>query len=120
MNREQVRGVLLGVVLACGALGAASNADASSYTDGMLRKLGRGIANVATCPAELVRTPTLVGQREGYLAGMTVGIVQGAWRTVLRGVTGVFEIATFYAEIPKGFRPLMMPEFVHADGNWVE
>lgn len=120
MNREQVRGILLGVVLACGIAGPAPSAEGSSYTDGMLRKLGRGIANVATCPAELIRTPTLLNHREGYLSAMTVGVVQGAWRTVLRGVVGVFEIATFYAEVPKDFRPLMMPEFVHADGNWVE
>ena len=92
----------------------------SSYIDGALRKLGRGIANVATCPAELIRTPALTGRKDGNLAGLTVGIVQGAWRTVARGVTGVFEVVTFYAEIPKDFAPLMKPEFVWADGNWSE
>ena len=91
-----------------------------SYVDGMLRKLGRGIANVATCPGELVRTPTLVGRSDGYVASLTVGIIEGAWRTIVRGVTGVFEVATFYAEIPKGFDPLMKPEFVWANGNWSE
>lgn len=87
---------------------------------GMLRKLGRGIANIATCPAELLRTPELVGRRDGYLAGLTVGILQGAWRTIVRGVSGVYEVATFYAEIPKGYEPLVKPEFVWAHGNWAE
>lgn len=106
--------------LGMGILTSPLPAEGAAYTDGMLRKLGRGIANVATCPAELIRTPTLLGHREGYVSAMTVGIVQGAWRTLLRGTVGVFEIATFYAEIPEGFRPLMTPEFVHADGKWVE
>lgn len=91
-----------------------------SYADGMFRKLGRGIANVATCPLELVRTPTLVGRKDGVFAQITVGVVQGAWRTVARGLTGIYEIATFYADIPKDFGPLMRPEFIWAHGNWAE
>ena len=86
---------------------------------GRLRKLGRGIANVATCPAELLRTPELVGRREGYIAASTVGVAQGAWRVLQRGATGLFEVATFYAEIPEGYGPLMRPEFVWENGNWV-
>lgn len=105
-------------------LGSASAAFAeegqSSAVDGMLHKLGRGIANIATCPAELIRTPELVGQKDGFLAAVSVGVLQGAWRTILRGVTGVFEVATFYAEIPKDYAPLMKPEFVFAHGDWVE
>ncbi len=91
-----------------------------SYMDGSLRKLGRGIANVATCPLELIRTPTLVGREDGVFAQLTVGLVQGAWHTIARGVTGVYEIATFYAPIPAGFRPIVKPEFVWKNGNWAE
>lgn len=121
MGRRNAWGAALCIAaVGVGLLTSPVMAEGASYTDGMLRKLGRGIANVATCPAELIRTPTLLGYREGYLSAMTVGIVQGAWRTLLRGTVGVFEIATFYAEVPKDFRPLMMPEFVHADGKWVE
>lgn len=121
MGRPNAWGTL-GCVAAVGLglTASALSAEGASYTDGMLRKLGRGIANVATCPGELLRTPTLLGHREGYLSAMTVGVVQGLWRTVLRGGVGVFEIATFYAEIPKDFKPMMMPEFIHADGAWVE
>lgn len=98
----------------------AADEGGGSYVDGALRKLGRGIANVATCPAELIRTPELTGRKDGYLAGLTVGIVEGAWRTVVRGVTGVFEVVTFFAEVPKDFAPLMKPEFVWTEGNWSE
>ena len=88
--------------------------------DGALRKLGRGVANVASCPAELIRIPTLVGRQDGYLAAMSVGLLQGAWHMIQRGTVGLFEVATFYAEIPKGFRPLFTPEFVWAHGDWSE
>ncbi len=119
-TRSQGTGwLVLAAVVA--VLGSASVVSAEEgRADGMLHKLGRGIANIATCPGELIRTPELVGRKDGYLAAMTVGILQGAWRTILRGVTGVFEVATFYAEIPKDYAPLMKPEFVFAHGDWVE
>ena len=92
----------------------------NSYVNGMITKVGRGIANVVTCPLELIRTPTLVGRRQGYLASLTIGVMQGAWRMIERGAIGLFEIATFYAEVPDQFEPIMKPEFVHAHGDWVE
>jgi putative exosortase-associated protein (TIGR04073 family) len=92
----------------------------SSSQNGPLRKLGRGVANLGTCPAELIRTPELVARRDGYIAAMSVGLLQGAWRAILRGTAGVFEIATFYLEIPEGFRPLVTPEFVWEHGDWIE
>lgn len=115
------RGWILGMVMAVGsaALVGAQQAESSSL-EGSSRKLGRGISNAITFPLELVRTPTLVGRREGYLAALSVGMVQGTVRTVLRGLTGLFELATFYAEIPKNFEPLMKPEFVWHHGDWVE
>lgn len=91
-----------------------------SAAEGRLRKLGRGIANVATAPLELIRVPELVSRQDGYIAGMSVGLVQGAWRTVQRMVVGAFEVATFPLEIPQGFQPLIMPEFVFAHGTWAE
>lgn len=92
----------------------------SGRVNGMLRKLGRGIANVVTCPAELIRTPRQVGLKDGGIAESTVGVLQGAWRTVARGVAGVFEIGTFYVENPNGFEPIMLPEFVWVSGDWAE
>lgn len=95
----------------------ASAQETSSRINGPLRKLGRGIANVATCPIELLRTTETVTTREGFLAGATVGVLQGVWRTVLRGVVGVFEVATFFQEIPPGYRPLIQPEFAFGE-SW--
>lgn len=104
--------ILLGITpLASAGLPAAAQEDRSRYVEGMLRKLGRGIANIVTCPAELLRVPEEVGRRDGYVAALTVGPLQGVWRTLLRGVTGIYEVATFYAENPHGFEPLIKPEF---------
>ena len=115
-------GVVAAVVLA-GLAAPASASEAgsrSSYLDGSLRKLGRGIANLATCPLELIRTPQAESYRYGYLEAMSVGLLHGAWRTIQRGAVGAFEILTFYAEIPDHFEPLMMPEFVFANGDWAK
>jgi putative exosortase-associated protein (TIGR04073 family) len=118
-------------VAACAAVlvvGAAASASAAidetkggpSYVSGSLRKLGRGISNVVTCPIELPRTIERVSFRDGYVAAATVGVLQGVWRTILRGVVGLFEVATFPAEIPKGFEPLIKPEFAFGRDVWDE
>ncbi len=108
--------------LAVMVLGMATTARAqeepSSRVIKSLRKLGRGMANLATAPAELIRTPELVGRRDGYVAAMSVGLVHGLCRVFLRGLTGAFEVATFAVEIPRDYQPLMKPEFVWEHGNW--
>ena len=117
--------VACAVVLAAGlaapafaGMPEAAKEDRSGYTDGVLRKLGRGIANIATCPLELPRTIQFVGLREGWGSGLTVGTLQGLWRTLLRAGAGVYEVVTFPAEVPKDFAPLMKPEFIFATETW--
>ena len=113
---------LLGVmaILVGMAVPAFANETSPSYMTGALRKLGRGVANVVSCPFELIRTPELVGRKDGYPAAVTVGIFQGVWRTVERGVVGVVEAGTFFVAIPKDFAPILQPEFIYAHGDWVE
>ncbi len=113
---------LLGIGALCLMLAGPpiAQADQTPYMDGVWRKLGRGVANIGTGPLEILRTPALVGRADGYISAMTVGMLQGAWRVLLREVTGVFEIVTFAVEIPDNFAPLMKPEFVWAHGNWAE
>ena len=122
--RLKIRTVFLGLVGMTLLLAIASPVMAQEGPvwsgGGRLRKLGRGVANIATCPLELLRTPEFVGRKEGYVSAVTIGVLQGLWRTVLRGVVGVFEVVTFYAEIPRDYEPLMHPEFVWAHGGWVE
>lgn len=114
-------GVWMLAALVLGTSSWAWGAEATpSYADGSFRKLGRGAANILTCPLELIRTPTLVSRDDGTMAGLTVGLVQGIKQTLVRGVAGVVEVVTFYAAIPKDFAPLVTPEFVWAHGNWSE
>ncbi|OGX29044.1 MAG: hypothetical protein A3B78_03340 [Omnitrophica WOR_2 bacterium RIFCSPHIGHO2_02_FULL_67_20] len=116
--------VACAAVLVMGAASAAAAIDETkggpSYVSGSLRKLGRGIANVATCPIELPRTIEKVSLRDGYVAGATVGILQGVWRTILRGAVGVFEVVTFPIEVTEGFKPLLKPEFAFGGDVWDE
>ena len=118
--RRVAGGILLGSLMAAPVAWASTESVTSepSYVDGALRKLGRGVANVITCPAEILRTAETVRIREGFLAAASVGLVRGLARTVQRGVVGIFEIATFYAEVPEDFQPLMRPEFVFMHGDW--
>ena len=114
---------LLGVtaILVGMAVPAFANETSPSYMMGALRKLGRGVANVVSCPFEPIRTPELVGRKDGYPAALSVGILHGAWQTIVRGVAGVIEVGTFFVEFPKKhFDPIIQPEFVYAHGDWVE
>ena len=110
------------LVVAAGSASAAidETRGGPSYVSGALRKLGRGIANIATCPVELPRTVERVCLKDGYVAGATVGVLQGLWRTVLRGVVGAFEVVTFPAAIPNGFDPILKPEFAFGHDTWEE
>ena len=124
-GRNRWMGAACAVVLAAGLAAPAfagmpesAAEDRSVYADGILRKLGRGIANIATCPLELPRTIEIVGLRDGWGAGATVGVLQGLWRTLLRGAAGIYEVVTFPAETTKGFAPLMTPEFVFGTPTW--
>jgi len=104
-----------------GTAGAADEiAGGHPRVDGALHKLGRGLSNIATAPAELLRVPTLVSRKDGYVAGSTVGLVKGVWLVVVRAVTGVYEVVTFPVEVPKGYGPLLHPEFVWEHGDWNE
>ena len=119
MNRIAVASAALAAMLLV-SVSASAEPDGSAYTSGALRKLGRGIANIATCPAEVVRTAQLVGREKGVVAEASTGVLEGVWRTVLRGLAGIFEVGTFWVEVPKGFDPIMKPEYVWADSTWQE
>lgn len=107
---------VMGLVMPLGW--AAEEHHPKGYLDGAGRKLGRGAANIVTAPLELIRTPYFVGQQDGGFAAITVGLVQGAVAGAVRALAGVVEVATFPIPIPKGFRPLVQPEFVYAHGDW--
>lgn len=115
----------MGVVIVCCAIQAlpamaAEGEPPQTYARGFTRKLGRGIANIFTAPLELIRVPTLVAHKEGGVAGLSVGIVRGAWSGLVREAAGWVEVLTFPIGIPRDFEPLVHPEYVYAHGDWAE
>jgi len=113
--------IVWGGIFLLGVAGSAAAGERKpSYVDGAFRKLGRGIANIVTCPLELIRTPELVGRRDGYVASLSVGLTQGVWRVIARGVSGAYEVVTFPIPLPRHFHPVITPEFVWAHGDWSE
>ncbi|MBI2884916.1 MAG: exosortase system-associated protein, TIGR04073 family [Candidatus Omnitrophica bacterium] len=108
--------------LAVAATAAAAddpNAAEATWPSRAGRKLGRGAANILTGPLELFRTPYLVSQRDGGVAGVTVGVVHGCGAFIVREIAGALEVLTFPVGIPRAdFSPLVRPEFVYAHGDW--
>ena len=82
---------------------------------GPLRKLGRGIANVATGALELPNNVVSVTEEDGYIAGVTYGIIKGLAWSVLRIAVGAYETVTFLIPIPFHYEPILKPEFLLTD-----
>ena len=122
MSARSGRWLMLALLMACGVgpprLAADDDQPPQSYAQGVTRKLGRGVANVATAPLELIRVPYLTSQRDGDVAGLSVGMVQGVWSVVVRELAGLVEVTTFLVPLPRGFQPFVRPEFVYAHGDW--
>ena len=88
------------------------------YLESASRKLGRGVANIATAPLELIRVPSIVNEDEGDIAAVTVGAIQGVGMVVIRALGGAVEVLTFPLPFPNHFEPLVYPEYVYVHGRW--
>lgn len=91
-------------------------------SSGPLTKLGRGIANVAFGPLELLKQPYDVNQNMGAIPAVTYGVLRGVCYTIARIGVGVADIITFPMPLPGctddpqdygwGYGPLMRPAWV--------
>ena len=89
---------------------------------GPFEKLGRGVANIAFGPLELVQQPLGVAQEKGNIAALTYGVFRGIGMTVARLCVGVTDVLTFYMPLPGctddkfdvgwGYGPMMRPAWV--------
>ena len=68
--------------------------------DTLADKLGRGFANVAGAPNEILDSILSVTQEEGTMAGYSKGVVQGVYRGITDIGHGIFDLAT--GPIPVG------------------
>ncbi len=95
---------------------------AKSFAGGPTEKLGRGIAGIAFCWAELPIKVHTVDQEQGGIAAITYGVISGACLTVLRAGVGIVDTFTFFTPLPgapddirdtgSGYGPLMQPAYV--------
>ncbi|MFH1790758.1 MAG: exosortase system-associated protein, TIGR04073 family [Candidatus Omnitrophota bacterium] len=91
---------------------AACLTETSFAANNMIKKLGRGIANVGTCPLEVFKGISDANDEDGFCAAITWGVLQGICKTVLRAGVGVYEIVTFPIPMPKDYDPILTdPEF---------
>jgi putative exosortase-associated protein (TIGR04073 family) len=100
--------VAIGTLLAL-TLGAASGASAKEYT--AARKAGRGLAAMTTGFLELPGNMVAETRRSGPAMGFTLGFVKGLGGIVVRELVGVYEFVSAPIEAPRGYRPVITPEF---------
>ena len=76
-------------------------------------KLSRGIANI---PGGLLEIPKNIDQEWKNSKNATIGIVVGLAKGLVMGVarmgSGLYDILTFPAALPKDYEPLMKPDMV--------
>ena len=115
MAWSRCRRMVLSLITCClvgsGAAAAATHGSASGYKPG--DKLVRGLANVFTGFVEIPRNIyNTTSEEQSLLTGWTVGLGKGLGYTALRMVTGGYEVITFPFQAPKGYQPIVEPEFV--------
>jgi len=104
------------LILASSALGAApktvDEASAQEVTGGMSGKAVRGLANIATGWLELPKQVYLGAVKESSFKDTVASPLKGIGMAVVRTVSGVGELATFFLAVPGFYDPWIQPEFV--------
>jgi putative exosortase-associated protein (TIGR04073 family) len=80
-----------------------------------LRKLGRGLSNVLFGIVEVPNQYTRAVNDNGGGAGLTYGLPRGILCWLGREVVGVYEVVTFPLPLPKGYKPIIKPEWPNED-----
>ena len=80
-----------------------------------LRKFGRGVANFLFGIVEVPNQITKARADQGGGSGTTYGVGKGIMRWFQREGVGIYEIVTFPFPAPKGYKPIMKPEWPNED-----
>ena len=83
--------------------------DDLEYKKSPVNKFSRGAINTATFWAELSARVCDVSKKHDPFLGLTLGVVEGTFTSILRGVSGVYDMVTFI--VPPYDKPLMSPEY---------
>lgn len=104
--KSKIAGVMLFGVL----IFSVPSAFAAQTPDTLFTKLGRGLANIATCPLEIIIQPIRIASIDQKPAvAWTGGLFQGVYFTLARAVTGVYDVVTFPFPLPRKYRPIFWP-----------
>jgi putative exosortase-associated protein (TIGR04073 family) len=108
---------LLGVLLLALLLTPLAHADSDQAPSGHnpLRKLGRGFSNLLFGVVEVPNQYTKAVDLNGGAAGWTYGVPKGICRWFQREAVGLYEIVTFPIPAPRGYEPVMQPEWPNED-----
>jgi len=111
---------LLGLLLVLSVLLPLHAFAQSGYQDpptgqNALRKFCRGGANILFGIVEVPNQMTKITAAHGGGAGVTYGFGKGVLRWFEREGVGVYELFTFPVPVPKGYKPVMQPEFPAED-----
>jgi putative exosortase-associated protein (TIGR04073 family) len=74
-------------------------------------KFGRGCVNLAFGILELPGRMIAEHRARGPLWAMSLGFAKGVGGFVTRELVGVYEIVTFPAPVPRGYQPILHPEY---------
>jgi putative exosortase-associated protein (TIGR04073 family) len=88
------------ILMAVPAMADIQNPPLDSYT--AVRKLGRGLGNIAFGVTEIPDSMLREQRIAGTKAAWSVGLTDGAWRTIKRVGYGAFETVTFTVPTFKG------------------
>lgn len=102
-----MRKTILASVLALIVLAFAGSARAQSPP----HKFGRGVVNLVLGIMEVPGRMVEEGRRRGPLWALSLGFAKGVGGFVTRELVGVYEIVTFPAPVPRGYQPILEPEY---------
>jgi len=79
------------------------------YDKTPINKLGRGLINTGTFWAEVPAQAFKVTNERDPLMGATLGVAEGLFTGLLRGLSGIYDTLTFI--LPPYDKPMMKPDY---------
>ena len=120
VTKRQISAVLICCALAVAQRGIAfaddyqtiENSSPQDVVDGMATKAGRGLANIAAGWLELPKQIYTTSKEDGVAKGVLLGPLKGLGMTLVRTVSGVGELMTFFVAYPGFYDPYIDPAYV--------
>lgn len=83
----------------------------AGYCQDAFRKLGRGVANIVTCPVEFTKALGSSYESGGVYEAVTYGIFKGLIMTTVRAGLSFYEVVSFPIPLPLEYKSILQPEF---------